>query len=85
MKNVNEILEYLKGEIEVITLGNITHDNINDNSSLMDDIGLDSLDYASIMLAGETFVSGKIDENNVNWRNVRTVAELAELLHKCQL
>lgn len=85
MKTHNEIIEYLKGAIEDVTLGNIKRDKINDDSFLMDDIGLDSLDYASIMLSGETFASIKIDENNVNWRNVRTVAELAELLYKCQI
>ncbi len=84
MKELNEIIEYLKIAIEEATLGNFVKNNISDDSLLMDEIGLDSLDYASIMLAGETFVGRKINENDVVWRDIKSVKQLAELIYRAQ-
>ena len=84
MKELSEIIEYLNEAVVEATLGNLGKETITGDSLLMEDLGLDSLDYASVMLAGETFVEHKVNENNVNWREVRSVAQLAELLYKCQ-
>lgn len=83
MKPLNDIIVHLKLVIEDVSLGAIDRNTITGDAVLLD-MGLDSLDFASIMLSGETFVGGKVNENNVDWRNVKTVLQLAEILYKCQ-
>lgn len=83
MKPLSDIVSHLKLVIEDVSLGKVNRNDINGDSVLLD-LGIDSLDFASIMLAGETFVSSKVDENGIDWRNIRTVTQLAELLYRCQ-
>ena len=83
MKPLSDIISHLKLVIEDVSLGAIDRNTINGDSVLLD-LGIDSLDFASIMLSGETFVGGKVNENNIDWRNVKTVLQLAEVLHGCQ-
>ena len=83
MKPLSDIINHLKLVIEDVSLGKINRNEIAGDSVLLD-LGIDSLDFASIMLAGETFIGGKIDENGIDWRNVRTVLQLSELLYKSQ-
>lgn len=83
MKTINEITNHLKILIEEILLGAVTKDDIESDTALMD-LGIDSLDFASIMLSGEAFVGGKINENIIDWRKVSTVHQLAEVLYNCQ-
>lgn len=83
MKPLNDIINHLKLVIEDVSLGAIDSKSISGDSVLLD-LGIDSLDFASIMLSGETFVNGKVNENNIDWRNVQTVLQLAEVLYGCQ-
>lgn len=83
MKPLNDIINHLKLVIEDVTLGKVSRDTITRDSVLLD-LGIDSLDFASIMLAGETFVSSKVNENGIDWRNIRTIHQLAQLLYECQ-
>lgn len=83
MKPLNDIINHLKLVIEDVSLGAIDSKSISGDSVLLD-LGIDSLDFASIMLSGETFVGGKVNENNIDWRNVQTVLQLAEVLYGCQ-
>lgn len=83
MKPLNDIINHLKFVIEDVTLGKISSNSITGDSVLLD-LGIDSLDFASIMLAGETFVSSKVNENGIDWRNIKTVSQLAELIYKSQ-
>jgi acyl carrier protein len=83
MKSLSDIINYLRLVIEDVSLGKINRNEISGDSVILD-LGIDSLDFASIMLAGETFVSSKVNEDGIDWRNVRTVSQLAELLYKSQ-
>lgn len=84
MKSLGSIVKHLKDEIENITFKKISHYDIDDHSKILDDLGLDSLDYAQLMLSGEEFCNVKIDDNKVDWSKVKTVKQLAELLHNQQ-
>lgn len=84
MKKHDEIVEQLKIAIVEVTLGNVSKDDLKDTTLLMEEAGLDSLDYASVMLSGEEFVGTKLNENNINWRDVKTIGDLAALLEKSQ-
>lgn len=83
MKALSDIIAYLKLVIEEVSLGQIDSKSINGDDVLLD-LGIDSLDFASIMLAGETFVGGKVNENNIDWRNIQTVTQLAQVIYECQ-
>lgn len=84
MKDLNAIIEHLKKTIEEVSLGNFTVEQLAPNMALIDDIGLDSLDYASVMLSGEDFVGCKVNENKIDWREIRTIGQLADLLYQSQ-
>lgn len=83
MKQTAEIIQFIKNTIEEISLGNLKSGDIQDSDKLLE-LGLDSLDFATIMLSTESFVGFKVNENNVNWRQIATVQQLAELLWTCQ-
>lgn len=83
MKPLSDIINHLKLVIEDVSLGKVNRNDINGDSVLLD-LGIDSLDFASVMLSGENFIGGKVDENGIDWRNVRTVLQLSELLYKSQ-
>lgn len=79
MKQKSEIIDKLKDVIEAITLGNIASDSIRPADRLLDDCGLDSLDYATVMLQIEEYTGIKIKEDRVQWSEVQTIKQLAEL------
>lgn len=70
--------------IEVTTLGRIKSAEVQASQSLLGDLGLDSLDYATTMLSCEEWLGAKVREGAVDWRTVRTVADLASLLFRSQ-
>ena len=84
MKSKKEIIKELKYTIEDVTLGNVPSDSINSTDLLIDDCGLDSLDYAVVMLQVEQRLGIKIKEDMVQWSEVRTLEQLAELFEKHQ-
>lgn len=84
MKSIDDIIQHLKFSIVEITLGNIDFISINNDSSLIKDLGIDSLDYAQVMLAGEEYINNKINENSINWGEINTIKQLAEILYRSQ-
>lgn len=83
MKQTAEIIQFIKDTIEEVSLGNLKSGDIQDSDKLLE-LGLDSLDFATVMLSTEGFIGCKVNENDVNWRQVATVQQLAELLWTCQ-
>ncbi len=83
MKQTTEIIQFIKDAIEEVSLGNLKSGDIQDSDELLK-LGLDSLDFATVMLSTENFIGFKIDEDDVNWRQIATVQQLAELLWTCQ-
>ena len=84
MRTVEEIERRLAAIIEEVTLGEKPAAGLAPSMSLMGDIGLDSLDYATTMLNGEEWLGVKVREADVDWRSVRTLGDLAALLHRAQ-
>jgi len=84
MKEKSEIIKRIQTAIEEVSLGAISLDRIQPSSRLIGDLGLDSLDYASVMLNVENWSGIKIKEDLVNWSKVQTVEELAALFEAHQ-
>jgi acyl carrier protein len=78
---LESLVALLKREIQAISLDQIPAATISDDARLLADLGLDSLDYASLMLSGQEALGVAVDEDNVDWRMVATVRDLATLLH----
>lgn len=79
MQDKNKIIDYLKKTIVEVTLGNVKEEDLTEDTKLMEDLSLDSLDYASVMLAGEEFSGKKLNENDIDWRDIKTIGQLASL------
>lgn len=82
--NKSEIVHKIQETIEEVSLGNIPMQRIESQSRLIADLGLDSLDYATVMLTIERWSGIKIKENSVNWPAVQTVDQLAALFEEHQ-
>jgi acyl carrier protein len=82
--NKSEIVHKIQETIEEVSLGNIPMQRIEPQSRLIADLGLDSLDYATVMLIIERWSGIKIKENSVNWSAVQTVDQLAALFEEHQ-
>lgn len=74
-----KLRSHLKSEIEEITFGQVVITEENENLALISELGLDSLDFASVMLSGETFSGVSLSEGSIDWSTVRTLDDLVEL------
>jgi acyl carrier protein len=83
-KTVEQIVDFMKQEIESISLGAKPAAEISENDELMADLGLDSLDYAAVMITCETWLGVKVNEAAADWRRLKTVAQLSAFLHAHQ-
>lgn len=83
-RTLHDIETKLGQIIEEVTLGAVSRSSVNSELRLMDDLGLDSLDYASVMLSCEKWLQCKVNEAQVDWRGVRTVGQLAEVMCRSQ-
>lgn len=79
MNDKDKIVDHLKKTIVEVTLGNVKEEDLTKSTLLMEDLNLDSLDYASVMLAGEEFSGKKLNEDQINWRDIKTIDDLASL------
>jgi acyl carrier protein len=84
MKSYEDILVHINGEIEEISLGTHQAEDINPDSHILNDLGLDSLDYASVLLACEKWLNIKVQEDGVDWSRIATIADLAAFLDNQQ-
>lgn len=84
MKSLEEIVEMLKDEIQEIMMENYYADDMSNDSHFVNDFNFDSLDYAYIVLSGEAFVQGKLNENKVVWKELQTIGQMAKALYECQ-
>lgn len=79
MKLKQEVIEYIQQQVETVSLGSHSATGITKESRIIGDLGLDSMDYATIMLATETFTGIKIKEDGVRWAEIQTIEQLADL------
>jgi len=84
MHSAAEIEHEIASLISEVTLGRVEPDQVRADLALIADIGLDSLDYATVMLRCEKWLGVRVDEAAVDWRLVLTVGDLAALLHRSQ-
>jgi len=80
MKSKDEIVEQIKILVEDISLGETPADAIAPDDRLIVDLGLDSLDYASVLLGCERWLGIKVREDGVDWSQITTVDQLAAFL-----
>ena len=80
-KTLEPLVDLVKAEIESLSLGARPAAGIRDTDEIMADLGLDSLDYATVMLRCETWLGIKVNEAAADWRNLKTVGQLAAFLH----
>jgi acyl carrier protein len=80
------IIDYIKDKIQDISLGAVQAKSISNDSRIIQQLGLDSMDYATIMLMTEQKLGIKIHEDGVRWGEIQTIEQLADLffqtLHK---
>ena len=55
---------------------------ISEKTKILEDLGLDSLDYVKLLLAVEKALKTKVLEEGVDWSKVVTVSQLAKLFKK---
>ena len=55
---------------------------ISEKTKILEDLGLDSLDYVKLLLAVEKALKTKVLEEGVDWSKVVTVSQLAKLFQK---
>ena len=84
MKTAADIEAYIVADIEDITLGSVSAAEIRGDSRLIQDLGLDSMDYATVLLGCEKWLGIKIRERGVDWAELQTVNQLSEFLAKQQ-
>lgn len=84
MRSKEDIKAYLKTTIEDVTLGQKAAAGILDSQSLLSDLGLDSLDYASTLLEAEHWLGIRVREDGVDWGALRTVGDLGDFLFRQQ-
>lgn len=80
MKTRDEIAGRIRTIVEEVTLGATKAADIEGSASLLEDLHLDSLDYATVMLACEEWVGVRVVEDRVDWRQIGTVDGLAAFL-----
>ncbi len=79
-----EIVEYLKTSIDEISLGRVAAADVGGDDHLIDDLGLDSLDYATVLLGAESWLGVKVSERDVDWSEIGKIGRLAEFLASFQ-
>ena len=85
MKSKGEVLARVKETVEEVLLGAKKAANIPDNALLIAELGLDSLDYASVLLELEQWLGLRIREEGVSWGEIRSVSQLADFLYREQV
>lgn len=84
MKSYYEILTHITKAIEDISLGVVRASDIGPDARILSDLGLDSLDYASVLLECEKWLNIRVREEGVDWSRLSTVADLAAFLEREQ-
>lgn len=75
-----QIQQMIAQQIEEISLGQSPASTIEPHHRLIGDLNLDSLDYATVLLACERDLGVKVQEDGVDWAQLQSVAQLAEFL-----
>ncbi len=77
--------EDIQTEVRRIFVENfeIESDELRDDSNLFDDLGLDSLDAIDMLLAMETFIGARLnDEDKERAKQIRTVLDVVDFVER---
>ena len=77
--NKQRILEYLITEARQIRPDQLANVEVSSASRIMDDLGFDSLDYATLMLSCESWSGVRLSERQIDWSQIQTIDALAAL------
>lgn len=84
VKSEEEIQRFIADTIQDVSLGVTRAESVSPQQRLIDDLGLDSLDYATVLLACEEWLTISVREDDVDWRAIDTVEKLAAFLAQHQ-
>ena len=84
MRTKEEIAGRIRTSLEELTSGRLHAAEIPGSARLLDDLRLDSLDYATVLLGCEEWLGTRIAEDRVDWRRIGTVDGLAGFLFEQQ-
>jgi acyl carrier protein len=84
MKTRVEIERHIAIQVEDITFGLQSADKVLPDHRLIKDLGLDSLDYAAVLLRCEQWLGFRVREHGVDWNKLATVSALAGFLQEQQ-
>lgn len=76
----DQIMEEIRGQIA--RRKRRTIESVDADAELIRGLGLDSLDYAAVVVGVEAQMGGELDEGAVDWVSVKTVRDLAGALKK---
>ncbi|MBZ0267867.1 hypothetical protein K8I85_06915 [bacterium] len=79
-----EITEFLTNSIGDVAGSRLAGKPISAGSNLLDDLGLDSLEYATVLLSCERWLGIRIIEQGIDWSSLSTVGSLAVFLESQQ-
>jgi acyl carrier protein len=85
MRTRDEIAGHIRAIVDEITPGGRDVSAIDGSARLIEDLGLDSLDYATVLLGCEEWLSLRVVEDRVDWQLIGTVDGLATFLLEQQL
>lgn len=76
--NKTELINIVFDKIIELTENKIQKEDLNKDTVILS-TGLDSLDYAHIMLTLEEVSNISPDENTIDWGNIKTIDQLVSL------
>lgn len=80
----HEIVLFLAKSIGQVLGERLAGKPVTADSDLMDELGLDSLEYATVLLSCERWLGIRIVEQGVDWSALSTVGSLAGFLEEQQ-
>jgi acyl carrier protein len=76
------IIQLLKSTLADLESVTVSASQIKDDDELIAGLGIDSLDYATVLVTCESELGVSVMEDDIDWRAVRTIKDLAEVLAK---
>lgn len=74
------ILQLLKTTLAELDSVKVPAVDIKDDDELIAGLGIDSLDYATVLVTCESELGVSVMEDDIDWRKVRTIKDLAAVL-----
>jgi acyl carrier protein len=83
-KSAREIEAFLATSIADVAAGKSGGRRVTADLDILTDLGLDSLEYATVLLSCERWLGTRIQEQGIDWSALSTVGNLAAFLERQQ-